>query len=63
MTLKMGSESLHDFNLTYDELVRKFDMASPHRMTENDKHDAYYRIIFQVISSVREVNLIGRMLD
>lgn len=54
LTFKIGTETLNDFNLSFDEVVRKFDVISPIKMSENDKRDAYYQIISKIIPSIKD---------
>lgn len=37
LTFKLGNESVHDFNLHFDELVRHYNIVNPTKMSRHDE--------------------------
>lgn len=54
LAFKIGTETVYDFNLKFDELIRKYQVVAGHPMSELDKRDAYYHIVSKVIPSIKE---------
>jgi len=54
LQFKIGHETSHEFNLKFDDLIRKYHTVSGSPMPERDVRDFYYQIVSKVIPSIKE---------
>ena len=56
----INKETLYDFNLKFDELVRKYELVTGEKMNDNFERDTYYRSIAHSIPSIKTATYTDR---
>ncbi|KAK7590750.1 hypothetical protein V9T40_002363 [Parthenolecanium corni] len=54
LKFQLGVDTVFNFNTKFDDLVRRYELVSEMKMSEQDKKDAYYHIISKSVPSVKE---------
>ena len=56
----INSETIYDFDVKFDNLIRDIEFITGEKLTEKYKRDTYYKAIVKSVPSIKEVTYVDR---